>query len=182
MSATTVTEPSVFISCLGCYNCGRLVGAWYPATEAGDVDVEAVHRGSGVDWRSELCEELLCLDVESMPLTREMDPTEAARWGEIYDEVGPDQWPALCAWVRSGSYTAEGDSDYPVISDFTEALCGHWDSFQSYADSLAEDCGLLRDIPEELVSYVDLSRWASDIESDYSVIDAPTGVYIFRNM
>lgn len=183
MSATVTTEPAVWIGCLACYNSGRLVGHWWPATEAGDVDVEAVHRGSGVDWRCEGCEEIWCFDIESLPITREMDPLEAQRWGDLYIEAGPDQWGALCAWVRSGSYTAEGDTDYPVISDFEGQFCGQWGSFQDYADSLAEETGLLRGVPDELLSYVDLGRWARDIEGDYTVTDAPTGgVFVFRNM
>lgn len=182
MSATVTTKPAVWIGCLGCYNAGRLIGDWHPATEAGDVDVEAVHQGSGINPVAEGCEEIWCFDIEAMPVTREMDPAEAQRWGELYEEVGPDQWGALCAWVRSGSYTAEGDTDFPVLSDFEEIYCGEWDSFQSYADELAEDCGLLRDIPEDLVAYVDLTRWARDIEADYTVTDAPNGgVYVFRN-
>lgn len=183
MSATTTTEPSVFIGCLGCYNNARLIGHWWPATEAGDVDVKAVHRGSGVNWRREGCEEIWCLDIEGMPVQREMDPCEASRWGALYEEVGPEMWGALCAWVRSGSYTAEAHTDYPVLGDFEECFAGEWPSFQSYAEDLAEDIGLLRDVPEELLSYVDLARWASDIESDYTVTDAPDGgVFVFRNM
>lgn len=183
MSATTTTEPAVWIGCLACYNAGRLIGAWYPATEAGDVDVKAVHRGSGVNWRREGCEELWCLDIEGMPVQREMGPVEAQRWGEIYEEVGPEQWGALCAWVRSGAYTAEGDSDYPVIADFEEAFCGEWGSFRDYALDLADGIGLLRDVPEEISRHFGWDSWINDQEADYSVIDAPTGgVYVFRNM
>lgn len=183
MSAATVTEPAVWIGCLACYNAGRLIGHWWPATEAGDVGLTSVHRGSGVNWRREGCEELWCLDIEGMPITREMDPLEAARWGALYEEVGPDQWPALCAWVRSGCYTAEGDTDFPVLSDFEESFAGHLDSFQVYAEGLADDCGLLADVPEDLQMYIDMHRWARDLAYDYTTEDAPGGgVFVFRNM
>ncbi len=180
MSATTTTEPMVWIGSLAAYNAGHLIGAWYPATEAADVTIADLHRGTGVPYTDD--DELWVMDLEHMPVTREMDPLEAQRWGDLYEEVGPEQWPALCAWVRSGSYTAEGDSDYPVVSDFEEQFCGTWASFQEYADELAADTGLLRDVPEDLQSYIDLGRWARDIESDYSTEDAPGGgVYVFRN-
>ena len=42
MSAAVVTEPRVWIGCLACYNSGQLVGHWYPATEAGDVDLDSI--------------------------------------------------------------------------------------------------------------------------------------------
>lgn len=180
MSATATTAPAVWIGSLAAYNAGHLIGDWYPATEAADVTIADLHRGTGVPYTDD--DELWVMDLEHMPVTREMDPLEAQRWGDLYAEVGPEQWPALCAWVRSGSYTAEGHTDYPVLSDFEEALCGRWDSFQDYADELAEDCGLLDGVPEELQMYVDLGRWARDIEGDYTVTDAPTGgVFIFRN-
>lgn len=181
MSAMTTAAPAVWIGCLHCYNSGRLVGHWWPATEAGDVDLQAVHRGSGDDPVAEGCEEIWCLDIEGMPVTREMDPAEAARWGDLYTEVGPEMWPALCAWVRSGDYIEGGDG-MPSVADFTEAFAGHWSSFQDYALELADGIGLLDGVPEDLQCYVDLTRWARDVEADYSTVDAPGGVYVFRNM
>lgn len=181
MSTATVTEPMAWIGSLAAYNAGHLIGDWYPATEAADVTVADLHRGTGVPFTDD--DELWVLDLDGdWPVRREMDPCEAQRWGDLYTEVGDSQWPALCAWVRSGAYIEGGDG-MPSVADFTECFAGHWSSFQDYAEDLAEDCGLLRDIPEELVSYVDLSRWASDIESDYTTTDAPTGgVYVFRDL
>mgnify|MGYP000697510549 CR=1 FL=1 len=43
------------------------------------------------------------------------------------------------AWVRSGAYIAEGDTDYPVLSDFEERFVGEWGSFDEYATELAEE-------------------------------------------
>ena len=31
-----------------------------------------------------------------------MSPTTAVQWGELFDEVGEVQWPALLAWVETG--------------------------------------------------------------------------------
>lgn len=181
--ATTVTEPACWIGCLACYNAGRLIGRWYPATEAGEVDLASVHEGSGVHWWREGCEELWSFDIENMPVSREMDPMEASRWGEIYEEVGAELWPAVCAWVRNGAYVAEGDTDYPVLSDFEEAFCGQWPSFRDYAEELASDLGLLKDVPEDLRSFFDMNRWADEIETDYSVEDGPDySVFIFRSL
>lgn len=43
-----------------------------------------------------------------------------------------------CAWVRSGSYVAQGDTDLPCVGDFEEHYAGEWVSFRDYAFQLAE--------------------------------------------
>lgn len=184
MSAATVTAPSIWAGCESCYSSGRLVGVWIDAVDAADITAEQIHAGSGVDPTAEACEEFVCMDTSGLPTTGEPSLDEAARWGEIYTEVGPDQWPALTAWVRSGSYVAEGHTDFPSLSDFTESFCGHWPSFQDYAEDLAEDCGLLDRVPEDLRGYFDLrGSWARDLAYDYTTEDAPGGgVFVFRNM
>lgn len=180
MSAATTTEPRVWIGSLAAYNAGHLIGAWYPATEAGDVTVADLHADTDVPYSDD--DELWCFDIENMPIAREMDPAEAARWGEIYEELdSPEQWPALCAWVRSGAYTAEGDTDFPVLAEAEEAYAGQWPTFRDYAEDLADEVGLLNDVPDDLRGYIDMDRWARDLQYDYSTVDAPTGVYVFRN-
>lgn len=182
MSVTTETNaPSAWIGCLECYNNGRLVGDWYPAAEAGAVSTSQLH---GRTIRPGTHEELWCLDVEGLPESREMDPMEAQRWGEIYEEVGDSQWPALCAWVRSGAYAAEGDTDYPVLSDFVERYCGEWPSFRDFAFQFAEDVDLFSGLDDDatLVRYFHWDSWIADLETDYTTERAPEhGVYVFRN-
>lgn len=175
---TTVTAP-----CESCYAAGRLVGVWVDAVDAAEIGAADIHAGSGVDPVAQGCEEFVCMDTDGLPTTGEPSLDQAARWGEIYEEVGPEQWPALCAWVRSGSYTAEGNTDYPAISDFEDAYAGHWDSFQDYADELADDIGLLADVPDSLRSYIDMSAWARDLAYDYDVEGCDTGgVFVFRSL
>ncbi len=125
------------------------------------------------------------MDTDGLPTTGEPSLDEAARWGEIYDEVGDEQWPALCAWVRSGSYVAEGDTDYPVISDFEERYAGNWEDFKTYAFHLAEDIGLFDGIDDDHVAvrYFDWDSWIRDLAFDFSVErDGNGGVYIFRSL
>lgn len=104
MSCSTVsaTRPRVWIGCLSCYNEGRLVGEWVDATNAGDLTPNDLH---GIPTTHE---ELWVFDLEGFPSgTGEMSPTAAAPWGELYEEVGETQWPALLAWVDSGCYVAD---------------------------------------------------------------------------
>ncbi|NDK90424.1 antirestriction protein ArdA [Gordonia desulfuricans] len=184
-TVATTNTPRAFASCESCYAAGRLVGVWIDAVDAADTTAEQIHAGSGVDPVAEGCEEFVCMDTDNMPTTGEPSLEEAARWGEIYEEVGDEQWSALCAWVRSGSYIAEGDTDFPCVSDFEEAYAGCWDSFRDYAFELAEDIGLFEGLDSEHVAvrYFDWDSWIRDLEMDHSVErDGHGGVYIFRSL
>ena len=97
------------------------------------------------------------------------------------DEVDEYMRPALCAWVESGDYVAEGTGDLPSISDFEERYQGHWDDFREYAENLADDIGLLDGVPEEIARYFDWQAWTRDLAMDYSTYAAPEGgVFVFR--
>ena len=178
-SSATDTTPRVWIVCLHCYNEGRLVGDWFDAATADEVTTYDVHEGSGLDYAE--CEELWVFDHENIPVRGELDPLAAADWGRVYTEVGPGYWPALCAWVESGDYVAEGTGDLPSVSDFGERYQGHWESFEDYAEQLADDIGLLADVPEEIARYFDWDSWSRDLAFDYATHDNPEGgVFVFR--
>ena len=171
--------PRVWIGCLHHYNSGYLVGHWFDAESADEVTLADVHEGSGLDCAE--CEELWVMDHENIPVRGEMAPMTAADWGRVYTEVGPEYWPALCAWVESGDYVAEGTGDLPSISDFEERYQGHWESFEDYARQLADDIGLLNEIPEEVARYFDWDSWTRDLAFDYETHDNPEGgVFVFR--
>ena len=127
----TDTAPRVWVGCLFCYVTGRLVGDWFPATEAEEIDLAAVHKASGRRWSA--CEELWVFDHEFVPVRGEFGLLEAAQWGACFEDVGPQQWPALCAWVESGAHVTEGHGPIPSIPDFEERYCGRWDDFREYA-------------------------------------------------
>lgn len=184
--ATTLADqtPRVWIGCLHCYNSGYLVGDWFDAAGADQVSLNDVH--AATSRLSKACEELWCLDHEYVPVDGEFGPLEAAEWGSCFEEARAELWPAVCAWVRSGSYVAEGRGDLPSISDFQERYAGHWDTFKEYAEQLAEETGLQQGWPEEATRYFDWTRWVADLAHDYAVLDAPAdqgyGVYVFRNL
>ena len=47
-----------------------------------------------------------------------------------------------------------------MVSDFEERFCGTWGSFLDYAETLAEEIGLIpQDAPEELVRYFNWVAW-----------------------
>lgn len=129
------------------------------------------------------CEELWCFDADDMPVHQEMSPAEAAKWGRVVEGVDEHLRPALLAWVRSGGHVAEGTGDLPSLPDFEERFAGEWESFREYAENLAEDIGLLRDVAEEIARYFDWDAWTRDLAFDYTVeAAADGGVYIFRSL
>lgn len=174
---TTDTTPRVWIGCLSCYNSGYLVGDWFDAATADQVTLAGVH---GAHSRADAHDELWVFDHENIPVRGELDPLTAAAWGRCLTEVNEHLRPALCAWVESGDYVTEGDTDLPSISDFEERYQGEWESFREYAEQLADDIGLLADVPEEIARYFDWSAWTRDLAMDYSVHDNPEGgVFVF---
>lgn len=48
-TTSTITDctPRVWPACLACYNNGRLVGEWVDCTDAGNVTLAELHKGSG---------------------------------------------------------------------------------------------------------------------------------------
>lgn len=179
MATTAIsTTPRVWIGCLACYNAGRLVGDWYDAITADEITTYVIH---GAHSRADSHDELWVMDHENIPVKGEMSPADAAAWGRAIAEVDEQFRLALIAWVESGDYVAEGNSDLPCIPDFMERYCGEWDSFNDYAEDLVESTGMLSEIPEEVARYFDHAAFARDIAFDYATYDAPNGgVFVFR--
>ena len=147
--------------------------AWFDAATADEVTLADV----------DLHDELWVFDHENIPVRGELDPLAAAAWGRCLAEVDDSLRPALCAWVESGDYVAEGTGDLPSISDFEERYQGHWDTFAEYAEQLADNIGLLAGVPEEIARYFDWRAWSRDLAFDYSTYDDPEGgVFVFRDL
>lgn len=174
MNVQSTVRPSVWIGCLACYTSGRLVGEWCEAEDLGDITPDDLH---GTPTHHE---ELWCFDHEGFPTgTSEISPRTASLWGELYSEVGQEQWGALKAWVEDGACVIDSDG-LPDRSSFEERYRGCWSSFRDY---LNEEIELLQqDWPDEAVRYFDDEAYERDAMYDYTVLDAPGGaVYVFAN-
>lgn len=186
MTATTATDctPRVWLACLWCYNSGHLVGQWIDCSNVEQTTLADLHLGSGRACAG--CEEVWVFDHEYIPIDGEFGPLEAAAWGRAYEEAGPELWPAVCAWARSGMHVTEGRGDIPSLGDFEERYCGHWSSFREYAEQLADDTGIMSGWPELAVQHFDWAGWVRDLQFDYTVVDAPAdqgyGVFVLRNL
>ncbi|MEJ9078409.1 antirestriction protein ArdA [Gordonia malaquae] len=181
--STPITEPDrprAWFGCLNCYNNARLVGHWFDATDAADVDLAAVHLGSGVAWRRAGCEEILALDLDGeWPIRAEIDTVTAGKWADLCEEIGSTQWPAFCALARSEHMTDPDDVD---VQAFTDRCRGEWESFEDYAQDCVENVGEQSAWPEEARRYFDLARYARDLRHGYTVEDAPNGgVFVYSD-
>jgi antirestriction protein len=68
-----------------------------------------------------------------------------------------------------------------AVDAFQDAWAGEWKDEEDFAAALLEQTGDLDTIPEHLRFYFDYAAFARDLFiNDYSSVDAPGGVYVFR--
>ena len=187
--STITAIPRVWVGCLHCYNAGRLIGAWYDCTDLSDSPedhgLHRIHR-DGDYPATPGCEELWCFDHEWLPVKGELDPLEATRWGDLYNELGSSSlWPALCAWVEEGIHVTDIDS-MPITSEFIDKFQGLWESWGDYVYNLVEDTGLQQGWDDTAVRHFNWTSYAEEISQDYSAVHAADhspdcgSVYVFR--
>ncbi|AYJ33028.1 antirestriction protein ArdA [Corynebacterium xerosis] len=181
MSFPAPTPPlQAWVGCLSCYNNGHLVGVWIDAIDADTVTVADLHKGREKRPYMAFCEELWCLDHE-LPQRGEMSPARATAWGERLAEIDEVQLPAFLAWIRTGAHVVDAD-DLPIASDFEERYCGEYTSFDDFAREQIDALGVLAGVDDEIARYFDAAAYARDLAHSYTVVDAESGVYIFRDL
>ena len=162
--------PKVWIGCLACYNSGELVGDWFDAAEAADVTLDVLHLEHPF---TEGCEELWCFDVDGMPVSEEMDPLTAARWGNLINFIDEKLQPSFFAWIASGAASLD-DGGLPDPQAFEEAFVDVYSDFREYSDRLADET-LLFDVSDDVRRYFDYESFARDLKMDFIVEDLPDG-------
>lgn len=174
------SEPRVWIGCLACYNNGHLVGDWFDAAVADEVTVADVH---GAVPPQGVHEEIWVFDTDSMPgPAEEMSPHEATQRAQRLAELPEHERDAFAAWWASGNHV-EDHEGLPLYADFEERFCGAWDSFREYAEHLADEIGLLNEVPDEVARYFDWAAWTRDLAFDYQPLPAADGgVYVMRSL
>jgi hypothetical protein len=150
---TTTLDPRAWVGCLGCYNEGRLTGAW--------LDLDGLEDSDTLDA---ICtrpdhEELWCMDFDDLPSVGECSPMEAARigraWLEAVEECGAE--PEL---VRV--FMADGNDP----ATFTERYAGTADSDAGFAQEYAYDTGALHDRDEWPYTCIDWERAGAELCTD----------------
>jgi len=89
-----------------------------------------------------------------------------AAWAEAAERshLDPEIIAAFCS--NMGDWTPE------TVEAAEECYCGTFDSSEEFAEDLADQLGLLDQVPENLRYYFDMGRWADDLlMGDYFEID-----------
>ena len=162
--------PKAWVGCLHCYNNGDLVGSWFEAAEAADVTLMDIH---APEMTTDSCEELWVFDVDGLPVSEEMDPLTAARWGNLLNFIDERLQPSFFAWIASGAASLDSDG-LPDPKAFEDAFVDVYTDFRDYSDRLADET-LLYDSSDEVRRYFDYEAFARDLKMDYLVEDLPDG-------
>lgn len=174
-STVVTVHPRVWVGCLACYDMGHLLGRWIDAEDADEITPKDLH-GYPTSHK-----ELWCFDHEGLPLRiGEMSPSTAQLWGDAFEEVGEERWPAFLAWVENSGYVKNSDG-LPDPSSFEDRYQGCWPSFSEY---LAEEIEVMQEgWPEDAIRYFDEDAYERDARFDYTVLDADDGnVYVFLDL
>lgn len=156
----------VWVSTLGIYNAGALVGSWYDVDDAEDLDIDSFvsdHYAELIRARvslSEVGEELWCFDTEGFPdSVGEVSPMEAAEWDRTLTEL-EDRFYGDSSAVAAFIDLMGTDSNFDAAKDDAE-LIGVYDSEADYAMEYVESVGA--DDMGFLSSYIDYDALGSDL-------------------
>lgn len=163
-----MSEPRVWVGCLGCYNGGTLAGEWFDAADAplsmedfvirlvGDTRLPQAH------YR-EAHEELWVMDHEGFDgfLTGECSPIEAQRIAEGLALVDDSEREP---WVLYLKDIGEEPSEERVEA-FREQYRGGFESEADFAEEWAYDIGAVNEL-DPMHHYIDWERYARDLFMD----------------
>jgi antirestriction protein len=167
-AATENAIASLFITNLGKYNEGQLVGEWidFPAEES---DINALLERIGIDGVR--YEEYFVTDFESNFFEY---PGE---YFDIYD------FNEKCEAVEASSLDSEivkaliedGYTIDQIINEEVEYIYYQADSMADVAEQIADECGILDKLPDNLRFYFDFEKYGRDIELEGHWISTDNG-------
>lgn len=185
----TITEtPRAWVGCLSCYNSGALVGTWIDGWAANDLELAGLAKVETVgDYTAPRCvrcfgDEFWVMDHENFGglIKGECSPAEAAAAAEFIADLEREniETAAAIAWL---SFTGRKIQDWDT-SEFEDSYCGEYESFQAYAEELAEELyGKELSDARWPFSCIDWEKAARELSYDYHTEEAPGGgEYIFR--
>ena len=174
-------RPAVYVGTYGKYNEGSIYGAWlYP----GDYDsiseffdaCKNLHKDEPEGAR-----EFMFQDKEYIPdsLYTECSFTDAEfAYCKAWDEA--DDADAFEAFAEEFGYDLRDIDDADdMLSRFSDAYYGKFDSDEDLAYSIVDDSCMLQGVPESVAMYFDYSAYARDLMiSDFTEVN---GYYFWRN-
>lgn len=177
-TATTTTKRdttilSIFITNLGRYNEGALVGEWV-SLPADEDDLQAVYERIGIDGVR--YEEVFISDYESdigLEVGEYENINDLNELAERLEALDSYDFELVGALIGSGYYTTEEaiktieNGDYSYYPD-----CN---SMADVAEQYIYETGLLHGIPDSIARYFDFEAFGRDMEYDGTWIEFNNG-------
>lgn len=172
-----MSDRRVWIGCLGHYNNGELLGKWIDSDEVEDITPEDIHDGPTTH------EELWVMDSDGYGnlLTDECNPIYVADLENVLQSLERKRYE-IEAYAGFCDNNGSEPADFGTLSRFEEAFCGEYASREDFAQTYADDLGLLR---QEGWPYdhIDWESAARDLFMDYFDAPAPGGyIYVYRSL
>lgn len=169
----------IYVGTYSKYNNGSIEGKWLDLSDYSDKAefIEACYELH----KDESDPELMFQDYENIPeqFISESHISESFwTYSEAMNELSTEEAEAFEIWVNNDSKDITSDIQ-SLIEDFRDAYCGHYSNgLEDYADQLIEE-GVLGEIPKALAPYIDVEKFARDLElgGDYWSNDG----HVFRN-
>lgn len=177
----SVDEPRAWVGCLGCYNDGRLNGAWLDYEAASDLTESGYTNGSGECVKCG-AEEFQCFDVENVPGLDECSVAEFLRVCEnvarVESELGYSEREAFLVLLDNEHESLLGDID-ELLERFRDSYVGEWQSVADFAEEYYESTENLDVIPSTLRSCIDWEHvWQYELRHYFWEESG----YFFRNI
>ena len=172
-----MTDPAIWVGSLSDYNDGRLHGRWIdlstPDLDTVHAEVQDILRTSRVPR----AEEFAIFDYEGFPTPiDEYDSIErVVAIAEAVTAIEPGYAEAFAAFISSG-LAGEDPADWD--SEFHDAYYGEFDSLAEFAETIAEETGVVDD-DHPLAAYIDWAAYGRDLATEFSVVDVPGGIAVF---
>lgn len=169
----SVDEPRAWIGCLGCYNDGRLNGAWLDYEAASDLTESGYTNGSGECVKCG-AEEFVCMDTEGIPgfiANRDMSVVEFLQACEtmqtVSSELTESEEEAFYVMLDNEHESVLNDADY-LLERFRDCYRGYYDSHRDFAEELYHETENMGAMPSVLRDCIDWDRvWSSYLRFDF---------------
>lgn len=180
MSTTTTTTAkrdttilSIFLTNLGRYNEGTLVGEWVNLPVDSD-DLEAVYERIGIDGVH--YEEVFISDYESdigLKVGEYENIDDLNDLVERLEALDSYEFDLVGALIGSGVYTAEEALEIVENGDYS--YYPGCNNMADVAEQYIEETGMLDGIPDSIARYFDFEAFGRDMKYDGTWIEADDG-------
>lgn len=165
----------VFLTNLGKYNEGYLIGEWLelPATQQ-EIDETMAKIGINEEYEEYFITDYET-DIEGVEVGEYSNLDELNELAEQLDELEEDSQKAIQAMLLYGYTFNEAlekvsNGDYRIYYDCDDMI--------DVAMEIVEECGYLNDVPETIARYFDYELFARDLEIEGNFKALDNRIYI----